>query len=175
MSNPGGIIWLLLFLNIACQAQKPNTEALVLNPKFNKEVSSMLSFRVPVIGVNDLVKDQKNYVILDAREKEEFDIGHIKGAIYVGYKNFDKKSINSIPKESKIVVYCSVGYRSEKIGEKLQKLGYRNVYNLYGSIFEWVNRGNQVYDVNEKLSHRIHTYNKDWSKWVDNCKCEKVW
>jgi len=159
----------------SCKGQKPNTEALILNPKFNRKISAMLNFSIPFIGVKELEKNQDKVIILDAREKEEFDIGHIKGAKYLGYNNFNKESLSSIPKDAKIVVYCSIGYRSEKMGTRLKKMGYSNVQNLYGSIFEWVNQGNPIYDSNEKRSHRIHTYNKDWSKWVDNCKCEKVW
>ncbi len=164
-----------MLINYSCHSQKPNTEALVNNPKFNQKISSMLNFDVPIMGVHELSTKQSNYVILDARDKLEFDIAHIKGAKLIGYEHFDKSVLNKIPKDSKIVVYCSIGYRSEKIALKLKKLGYSNVFNLYGSIFEWVNQGNAVYDKNEILSHRIHTYNKEWSKWVDNCKCEKVW
>ncbi len=53
-----------------------------------------------------------------------------------------------IGEESKVVVYCSVGYRSEKIAEKLKAAGYKNVFNLYGGIFEWENQNLPVYDSN---------------------------
>ena len=71
-------------------------------------------------------------------------------------------------------MYCSVGYRSERIGEKLIKEGYSNVFNLYGGIFDWVNNDNPVYDFNEKV-YKVHAYNKDWGKWVENESCEKVY
>ena len=72
-------------------------------------------------------------------------------------------------------MYCSIGYRSEKVGEELKKMGFKNVYNLYGSIFEWVNQGNEVVDENEKVTEKVHTYNKRWSKWIEDGKAEKVW
>ena len=49
-------------------------------------------------------------------------------------------------KSDTIVLYCSIGYRSEKIGEKLVEMGYGHVFNLYGGIFEWVNRDLPVYN-----------------------------
>ncbi|KAA3620759.1 MAG: rhodanese-like domain-containing protein [Bacteroidetes bacterium] len=146
-----------------------------MNENFDKKVNQLLSYTVPVMDVDKLQQLQDDVIILDAREREEYDISHIKGAQYIGYKKLEKDKLTSIPKDTKIVVYCSVGYRSEKIGERLQKMGYTNVHNLYGSIFEWVNRGNPVVDKNEKVTTQVHTYNKKWSQWVDRPQAKKVW
>ena len=134
----------------------------------------MLSFSVKTIAPND-VKREPNMVILDARERSEYDVSHLPNAIFIGYNNFGKKMLDSLAKDKPIVVYCSIGYRSEKIGEKLQKLGFTKVYNLYGSIFEWVNQGNVVVDKNGQPTKKVHTYNKNWSRWVEEGKAEKVW
>jgi len=93
----------------------------------------------------------------------------------MGYDDYDGDLLNEVPKDTPIVVYCSIGYRSEKIGEKIQKLGFTKVYNLYGSIFEWVNQDNPVVDSNNKPTDKVHTYNKKWSKWVQDGKAVKVW
>ena len=74
--------------------------------------------------------------------------------------------MNGISKDATIIVYCSVGYRSEKITKKLNKMGYKNVSNLYGGIFEWVNQGHKVYDDKNNNTLKVHTYNKRWSKWL---------
>ncbi|MBU2047030.1 MAG: rhodanese-like domain-containing protein, partial [Bacteroidetes bacterium] len=58
-------------------------------------------------------------------------------------------------------------YRSEKIAEKLIHDGYKNVFNLYGGIFEWGNEGNPIYKDNGIQTTEIHTYNKKWAKWVE--------
>ena len=134
----------------------------------------MLSFSVKTIAPND-VKRAPNMVILDARERAEYDVSHLPNAVFIGYNNFEKKIVDSLAKDKPIVVYCSIGYRSEKIGEKLQKLGFTKVYNLYGSIFEWVNQGNVVVDKNGQPTKKVHTYNKAWSRWVEDGKAEKVW
>ena len=67
-----------------------------------------------------------------------------------------------------MVVYCSVGYRSERIGEKMQKMGFENVSNLYGGIFDWKNQGNTVINLNQEPTDSVHTYNRNWSQWLYN-------
>ena len=64
------------------------------------------------------------------------------------------------------MVYCTVGYRSGKVVEQLRKAGYKNVYNLHGSIFEWVNEGNKVVNAKGVTTNRVHTYSKEWGKWL---------
>jgi rhodanese-related sulfurtransferase len=127
------------------------------------------------MSVNELLDNRDKFIIFDAREKAEFDVSHIPDAIYLGYSDFNAGSIKNIPKEKNIVIYCSIGYRSEKIGEKLLRLGYKNVYNLYGSIFEWANEKYPLVGSNGKTTDRVHGYNKSWSKWVTNEEIKTVW
>ena len=142
---------------------------------FDKKVSKLISFSVPIIDVQELKDIQNEVHIFDARERVEYDVSHIKDAEYIGYDDFNPERLKHIPKDTKIVLYCSIGYRSEKIGEKLLSLGYTEVYNLYGSIFEWVNRGNTIQDKNGNPTTKVHTYNQSWSKWLDGNKAKKVW
>ena len=136
-----------------------------VNQEFDEMLQLLLSNSVPQITVEEL-EQMDGVCLLDAREWEEYKVSHIEGAQHIGYDKLNKEILKNIPKEQTIVLYCSVGYRSEKIGEQLQKMGYTNVYNLYGSIFEWVNQGNPV--VNESgTTTRVHTYNKRWSKWLE--------
>ena len=127
-------------------------------------LQGLLKHSVPEISISTASHDE-HIIFIDAREKNEYKVSHIKNAIWVGYKNFDFKQIHDIDKRKKIVVYCSIGYRSEKVAEKLIKAGYNNVSNLYGGIFEWVNVGNQVYRLNEP-TNEVHAYNRMWSKWL---------
>jgi rhodanese-related sulfurtransferase len=163
----------LLWLN-ACQGQYPKA-ASCENAAFDKEVNSYLSYTVPVISVEKAYVDKRKYVFLDAREQAEYDISHIDGALAVGYDRFDAKSISKISKDQAIIVYCSIGYRSEKIATKLRKLGYTQVYNLYGSIFEWANRGYPLVNNQGRTTHLVHTYNAKWSKWLLNARYKKTY
>ncbi len=168
------LLCFLLLTTISC-AQAPGNRPKVNSEEFDKKISKTINFSIPVMGVDELVEMQEDVILLDARPQSEFDVSHIKGAKRIGYKKIDEAALTGIDKDEQIVVYCSIGYRSEKVGEKLKGMGFKNVYNLYGSIFEWVNQGNEIVDKNEKITEKLHTYNKRWSKWVEDGKAEKVW
>ena len=105
-------------------------------------------------------------LFLDTREEKEFKISHIKGATCVGYDNFSLSSLRLVPKNAEIIVYCSIGARSQNIGEKLRDAGFTNVKNLYGGFFQWSNSGLQKVDSHGNPTVRIHGYSKDWGKWI---------
>ncbi len=164
-----------LLISIASCAQAPTIRPHTVNPAFDQKISRTISFTVPTIGVKELKNETEDVYILDAREKEEYEVSHIPNAQFIGYNKLNKVVLKSIPKDAKVVLYCSIGYRSEKIGEKLRKKGFTNVHNLYGSIFEWVNQDYPLVDKNGQPTQKIHTYNKDWSQWVEAGKAEKIW
>jgi len=66
------------------------------------------------------------------------------------------------------LVYCSVGYRSERIGEHLLELGFTDVHNLYGGIFEWINKGYGVMNSKGQWVERVHGYSPSWGKWIES-------
>jgi rhodanese-related sulfurtransferase len=108
--------------------------------------------------------------LLDTREETEFLVSRIKGAIHVGYDKFNIKSTYSFAKNTTVIVYCTIGARSENIGEKLQKKGFKNVYNLYGGIIYWKNQGYPVIDKTGKATQNIHVYSKEWERWLKKGK-----
>lgn len=145
------------------------------NPAFDREVAQWLNFSVPAIDVDSLRKVMTGTFILDAREPKEYAVSHIEGAVNCGFDHVDFQMLDTLPKDQPILVYCSIGFRSEKIARKLRKKGFKNVSNLYGSIFEWVNRGYPVVDSVGQPTPKIHTYNKSWGQWVDNPDFERVY
>ncbi len=150
---------LAFFFPFIGTAQKTIEKAL---ERFNKGT-------VPYITVDEL-KEHTDFVLLDTRKKEEFEVSHLQNAVWVGYKKFDIGRIQSeIPNHSTpVIVYCSIGVRSEQIGEKLQKAGYTNVKNLYGGIFQWKDEGNVVVDSTNQTTERIHAFSKQWGKLLTN-------
>lgn len=140
---------------------------------FGEKLDEVLSYTVDTISAQDLELNKDSFLILDAREENEFNISHIPGAIRVGYKNFDDTQINHwIEQEKPIVVYCSIGYRSERIGEKILKKGGTQVFNLRGGIFSW---SNAEFPLTDSIgpTKKVHAYNEDWSIWLK--KGEKVY
>lgn len=149
--------FLIFLISINCFSQKSIPEVL---KQFNNNL-------VSYITVNELKSKQK-FILLDAREESEFNVSHLKNAQFVGFETFNFKEIkkNYQNFNANIVVYCSIGIRSEKIGAKLLKMGYKNVFNLYGGIFEWKNQNLPVYDKNDKETENVHAFSKEWSKYL---------
>ena len=175
MNKLANIIFLFCFVVQIAYSQSPTVRPHASNSKFDTKISRTIDFSVPVIGVEELIKIKENVILFDTREKEEYEVSHIEGALCLGYNDFNISQLSGISKDQKIVVYCSIGYRSEKIGERLREMGYHQVYNLYGSLFDWVNRGNPIVDQYDQPTKKVHTYNWLWSKWVDGKLVEKVW
>ena len=147
--------------------------AQVKNPSFQLALQMMLSKKTPTISVAEAVKGANNFLFLDAREPAEYEVSHIKSAKYVGDKDFNVKSLASVAKSTPLVVYCSVGKRSENATLTLKKAGFTNVKNLYGGIFEWVNEGNKVYNMQNQQTDSVHVYSKFWGRWLS--KGEKIY
>ncbi len=129
-------------------------------------VDTLTSDEIPKITVNELA-EKKEFILLDVRSKAEFDISHIEDAIWVGEKNWDLDKLKKLQLKQNIVVYCSVGFRSEKLAKKLIKRGFSEVYNLYGGVFEWVNQGNSLRNTNGTTDW-IHVFDKSFAKWIKN-------
>ncbi|HEV7349225.1 rhodanese-like domain-containing protein [Telluribacter sp.] len=110
---------------------------------------------------------------LDTRSKSEYAVSHIPYARWVGYEEFSLDRVKDIPKDAPLVVYCSVGVRSEEVGKKMLDAGYTRVYNLYGSLFEWVNQDKPIVDSQEQPTSRVHAYSPAWGIWLR--KGEKVY
>lgn len=105
-------------------------------------------------------------VVLDVREQREYQVSHLRYARNTSFIWFDIRDIYNIPKEKTIIVYSSIGDRSQRIVEMLIRSGYKNVFNLYGGIFEWVNQGYPVYTKQDVQTSQVHIYKKDLGIWL---------
>jgi rhodanese-related sulfurtransferase len=159
----------LLFISCSISAFAQKTLDKLLN-QYNTQ-------SIPYVSVQELRRLQTNdtVIILDSREPSEYAISHLNTARFIGFNHFSSEEISEEieDKDAPIIVYCSLGIRSEEIGEKLKKAGFTNVKNLYGGIFEWKNAGYPVINSEGKETDTIHTYSKAWSKWL--LKGEKVY
>ena len=77
-------------------------------------------------------------ILVDVRTEEEYSEGHIAGAILLPLDSIDKDSVRESvgDKKTVIIVYCQSGKRSSQALEKLNGLGYKNVYDL-GAMSNW--------------------------------------
>ncbi len=100
----------------------------------NKSNSNLISAN----DFNKMIRNDKSAIIIDVRTPEEFNKGHLRNSLNVNWfdENFDE-NLKIFNKNLPVFVYCLSGGRSSKANEKIQSLGFKNVYELDGGILEW--------------------------------------
>lgn len=102
----------------------------ILRKKSNRE---MEEGEITREKLDRMVKD--GAILIDVRSPQEYNEGHLQGAISIPEYELKQRK-EELPKniDTKIILYCSTGRRSKKGKNKLEKMGYKNVYNLYNGI-----------------------------------------
>jgi rhodanese-related sulfurtransferase len=113
-----------------------------------------------------LIADQKS-IFIDLRDQQEQQVSMLPGAITEKEFMDNFKSYDDYVK----IAYCTIGYRSGKFAQNLQKEGIP-VYNLKGGILAWVHDGGKVYNQNGE-THRVHVYQSQWN--LAPARYEAVW
>ena len=84
-----------------------------------------------------IMDSEEGYIILDVRTQEEYDEGHIPGAIVISHEEIAEKAEEVLTdKDQLILVYCRSGRRSKLAAEALVELGYTNIKE-FGGIIDW--------------------------------------
>lgn len=135
------------------------------------EVQAMVRERFPAapqISTADLAawladETRPQPLLLDVRAAAEFEISHLAGAQRAADMEAALHVLEGVDTDAAIVAYCSVGYRSSQLVERLRAVGFSNVSNLDGSIFQWANEGRTVYR-NDAPVRLVHPFDEDWSR-----------
>ncbi len=100
--------------------------------------------KVPVEKAEKLIADE--VTLIDARTRKEWDEGRLEGAerIEIAAEDFDEKAVADLDRDEPVLVYCHSGGRSAKAAERLEKLGFKKVYDLKGGILAWKAAGKKV-------------------------------
>ena len=117
--------------------------------------------QISTAGLAAWLSDEKRSrpLLLDIREREEFDVSHLAGAIAIAPKARPEVVAILAGKKTPIVLYCSVGYRSSAFALRLINAGFADVQNLEGSIFQWANEGRPL-EAGGKPVSRVHPYHR---------------
>ena len=117
------ILGLLLLLTACSSPTKNNQEMVFLN--------------ITAEEARKLMDSEKDRIILDVRSREEYDQGHIPGAILIPDTEIEAKAADLLPdKDQLILVYCRSGRRSKLAAQSLADLGYTNIRE-FGGILDW--------------------------------------
>ena len=80
--------------------------------------------------LQEIIRQDAKTILLDVRSKQEFEEGHLNGAINIPLYDIEGQTDKLPDKSCKIITYCASGHRSKQAKEKLERLGYENLYNL---------------------------------------------
>lgn len=158
----------LLLALPACGQDKSGSET--VSPAYRQMLRTLYRETVPTIQAADLAamlraEPQHAVLLLDTRTAAEYRVSHLEGARFVDFDSYEQATFAGLSRQQPVIVYCSVGYRSERVGERLKALGFRDVRNLYGGIFQWVNEGRPVYNATGP-TRQVHPYSALWKVWL---------
>ena len=153
------LLIVLLITSLSCEQTQAQELSTLLDELNNETVDYCNPSYLSKVGLD-------SNLLLDTRKKEEYEVSHIPGAIWVGEHPKAKQVIQLIkPQHERIVVYCSVGVRSEDAGEDLSSLNLP-VFNLYGGIFLYNEQVGGLVNSKHRPTDSVHTYSKRWSKYL---------
>ena len=100
---------------------------------------------ISTVEARERLESSDGSIFVDVREPDEWDEGHIPGAIYTGRGRLEQRIEGLVPDKSRpLVVYCSAGSRSAFAAKALEELGYDDVVNLAGGFSDWKRNGYEV-------------------------------
>lgn len=161
---PGIPMKLLLLFALSCSLAVQVTLAQDLSWAAVRQLVRTTFPEVPQMSTETLAARLARWervVLLDTRKAEEYAVSHLAGAIRVDPEATTFPALAQVAKDTPIVAYCSVGYRSSEIVRRLRQQGFRNVYNLEGSLFQWANEGRPVVR-GETPVRQVHPYDARW-------------
>ena len=103
-------------------------------------------------------------VLLDVRTAAEFEVSHLPNARRIEPDSTAESAATGLSKETPIVTYCSIGFRSGQLARKLSAAGFTNVKNLEGSAFAWANEHRPLQRSDGQVTRQMHPYNTWWGR-----------
>ncbi len=94
--------------------------------------------------VQNMVAEERDVILLDVRESNEWNLGHLPGAVHVPRGTLEGKVELVVPRDREIVIYCAGGSRSALAADTMRQMGYDNVCSMSGGWREWVYNGGKV-------------------------------
>jgi len=109
----------------------------IIKEMFSKKRTTEGIINISFSKLQETLKENPETIILDVRSPQEYNEGHINGAINIPEYELSLRANNIVNnKNSRIIVYCKSGSRSKKAIKTLKKIGFINLYNLEGGIEE---------------------------------------
>lgn len=158
------IVWLTGAACLACAVPvKAETELDSVRAKVRAKYPSVQQISTAKLATWLADTNRSLPILLDVRTEAEYAVSHLPGARRVDPRSSASQVAGALEPGRPVVAYCSVGYRSSQMAERLQKAGLTNVFNLDGSIFQWANEGKPLEQAGNPAK-LVHPYNKTFGK-----------
>ena len=122
------VFLLLLFFTAGCSAPAPAADTDKREPTFHQ---------ISQEEAKEMMAKDDGHVVVDVRRQDEYDAGHIPGAILIPNESIGFDSPETLPDYDQIIlIYCRTGNRSKQAAQKLAGMGYTSIYE-FGGITTW--------------------------------------
>ncbi len=140
-----------------------------VDEKIEREYPSVQAISTEVLLTRYEASSDGLPIIIDVRENGEFRVSHLDDALNLESAEAisDMIAEQGLNKDTEIIVYCSVGYRSASVAADLQERGFTAVLNLEHSLFEWANKGYPMINASGSTD-KVHPFNRAWSVLLDD-------
>lgn len=160
------VLLLLLFAGVLLAAS-PRTALRLVTALVNRSHAD-----VPLEdawALDDWLADprRRKPLLVDVRTAAEWEVSHLAGARSVPQPDPAAAPFADLPRNTPMVVYCSVGWRSANAAQRLRAAGFSEVRNLSGGIFVWANRGHRLVRPDGRRATVVHPYTTSWGRLLD--------
>lgn len=135
-----GFGFLLIIGLLSCGTAQDN------NSNTTVQADATIAKNVDTNEFQEHIDSKKGGILLDVRTPDELTAeGSIEGNINIDYRSADfKEQLNKLDKDKPVMVYCAVGGRSGQAMKMMEKMGFKEIYNLSGGIRAWQSEGKPV-------------------------------
>lgn len=155
------VVLVLLCLSAAANADESGLEA--MKKLIHSQFPDVTQISTAELAKWLTTKEREPPLLLDVRSEKEYSVSHLPGAIRVDPDADPAAMFTNLIRAHPVVTYCSIGYRSSAMAQRMQKAGWRDVRNLEGSIFAWANEG-RLLEADGKRVTKVHPYNRVFAR-----------
>ncbi|HMQ46793.1 MAG TPA: rhodanese-like domain-containing protein [Saprospiraceae bacterium] len=133
------VIILGLSFLCACQSAPQKTEQ--QSTQSTPTTSSIINEVLPQADYRARIQATDNIQLVDVRTPEEYQAGHIEGALNINFfdPDFEQQLLQGVKKDQPVYLYCRSGNRSGQASKKMVQWGYQEIYDLEGGFSQWKN------------------------------------
>jgi rhodanese-related sulfurtransferase len=99
---------------------------------------------IPAAEVKAMIERGERVVYLDVRELGEYNLGRLPGAVHIPCGSLEQRVEAAVPRDARVIVYCSAGVRSAAAARTLQTMGYTDVVSMAGGLRDYLPTGGPI-------------------------------